>query len=78
MVYRALEKLPDSKIVVLHNFDLSSFGFWWNNNAIIAQDTCFNSDTFQKAINMLLAIWATDKKQLRSIEIYSSKLQIRH
>ena len=41
--------------------DLSSFEFWWNNNAKIAQDTSFNSEAFQKVKYMLLAIWATDK-----------------
>ncbi|XP_063694979.1 uncharacterized protein LOC134826521 [Bolinopsis microptera] len=41
--------------------DLSSFGFWWNNNTTIAQDTRINHDAFQKVRNMLLAIWATDK-----------------
>ena len=46
--------------------DLSNeqnFSFWWKNNTTIVSETISNPDSFQKVRNMLLAIWATDKKK---------------
>ena len=48
-------------IVDFNNNNELNFSFWWKNNTTIVPETIYNPGSFEK--DMLLAIWATDKKK---------------
>ena len=48
-------------IVDVNNNNELNFNFWWKNNTTIVPETIYNPGSFEK--DMLLAIWATDKKK---------------
>ena len=50
-------------IVDVNNNNELNFNFWWKKNTTIVPETISNPGSFQKVRNMLLAIWATDKKK---------------